>query len=105
VAAAALPLLAFVALFHVADAAQVIASFVLRAWRIATVPLVINATALWGVGLGGGYLLAFDVLGGTPSALQGARGFWSAATTGIVLTGVVLSAFLGWVLRRPAARA
>ncbi len=41
IVAAALPLLAWVALFHVADAAQTIAAFVLRAYRIATVPLVI----------------------------------------------------------------
>jgi MATE family multidrug resistance protein len=53
VAAAALPLVAFVAVFHVADAAQAVCSFVLRAWRIATVPLLINAGALWGVGLAG----------------------------------------------------
>ena len=36
IVAAALPLLAWVALFHVADAAQTIAAFVLRAYRIAT---------------------------------------------------------------------
>ncbi|MFY9514481.1 MAG: MATE family efflux transporter, partial [Rubrivivax sp.] len=59
VAAAALPLLAYVALFHMADAAQALAAFVLRAWRIATLPLVINAVALWGLGLGGGFWLAF----------------------------------------------
>ena len=41
IVAAALPLLAWVAVFHVADAAQTVAAFVLRAYRIATVPLVI----------------------------------------------------------------
>ena len=40
IVAAALPLLAWVALFHVADAAQTVAAFVLRAYRIATVPLL-----------------------------------------------------------------
>lgn len=98
VAAAALPLLAWVALFHVGDAAQAVASFVLRAYRIATVPLLVNASALWGVGLAGGYALAFA--GGA-----GAPGFWMAATAGLVITGLVLSLFLAWVLRRPAARA
>lgn len=98
VAAVALSLLAWVVVFHVGDAAQAVASFVLRAWRIATIPLVINASALWGVGLGGGYVLAFA--GG-----QGAPGFWIAATAGIGLTGVVLSLFLAWVLRRQARRA
>ena len=74
VIAAALPLLAWVAVFHVADAAQAIAGFVLRAYRIAVVPLVIYALAIWGVGLAGGYTVAFDLTGLTPAALKGAVG-------------------------------
>jgi multidrug resistance protein, MATE family len=94
VAAAALPLLAWVALFHVADAMQTVAAFVLRAWRLAVVPLLVNAGALWGVGLVGGYLLAFDRLGVTPAALRGARGFWFAATLGLVLAALAQAAIL-----------
>ena len=108
VIAAALPLLAWVALFHVADAAQTVAAFVLRAYGIATVPMVIYAVAIWGVGLGGGYAVAFDVSGSTPAWLLGSRGFWSAATAGLVIAGAGLSAFLAWVLRRqtvPVGRA
>ena len=104
VLAAALPLLTFVALLHTADAAQTIAAFVLRAYRIATLPLAINVAALWGVGLGGGYLLAFDVGGWVPAVLQGPRGFWFAATAGLVLTALGLSALLSVVLRRMPAR-
>ena len=109
VAAAALPLLAFVAVFHVADAGQTVAAFVLRAWRIATVPLVINATALWGVGLVGGYQLAFGGSAFVPGALRGARGFWAAATLGLVLTALALALFqarvMGRLRRSPAAPA
>ena len=104
VIAAALPLLAWVALFHAADAAQCVASFVLRAYRIATLPMLIFAVSLWGVGLGGGYLLAFDVTGLTPPTLRGARGFWVASTTGLVLAALALSGLLWWVLRRQAQR-
>jgi MATE family multidrug resistance protein len=100
VAAAAFPLLAWVVLFHIADAAQTVAAFVLRAYRIATVPLVIYAVAIWGVGLGGGWLLAFDTRGVVPTALRGAPGFWAAATVGLVLAGVGMSALLAWILRR-----
>ncbi len=100
VIAAALPLLAWVALFHAADAAQAIASFVLRAWRIATVPMLVFAVCLWGVGMTGGYVLGFDVTGRTPPELQGARGFWVASTAGLVLTALSLSGLLAWVLRR-----
>jgi MATE family multidrug resistance protein len=100
VVAAALPLLAFVAVFHIADAAQTLATFVLRAYRITTVPLLVNAAALWGVGLGGGYLLAFHAGAWVPAALQGARGFWLAATLGLVLTAFALCGFLARVLHR-----
>ena len=61
IVAAALPLLAWVALFHVADAAQTVAAFVLRAYRIAPAAASIYVVALWGVGLGGGYVAAFDL--------------------------------------------
>jgi len=100
VAAAALALLAWVVLFHIADAAQVLASFVLRAWRIATAPMLIFAASLWGVGLGGGYLLAFDVTGLTPPSLRGAPGYWAASTAGLTLAGIGLMALLAWVLRQ-----
>jgi len=100
IVAAALPLLAWVAVFHVADAAQTIAAFVLRAWRIAVVPLVIYVLAIWGVGLAGGYVVAFDLLGITPAGLRGALGFWSAATAGLVVAGAGMCLFLAGMLRR-----
>ena len=100
IVAAALPLLSWVALFHFVDAMQITAAFTLRAWRIATVPLIIYATSIWGLGVGGGYALAFNVGGDVPAALQGARGFWVASTAGLgaAATGLVL--FLAWVLRQ-----
>ena len=101
---AALPLLAWVAVFHIADAAQTVAAFVLRAYRVATVPLVIYAVAIWGVGLGGGYALAFGSSAWVPAALRGALGFWSAATLGLVIAGAGMSGFLAWMLRRARDR-
>ncbi|MFO1293176.1 MAG: MATE family efflux transporter [Rubrivivax sp.] len=101
VAAAALSFVAWLALFHVADAVQTVAAFVLRAWRIATVPLVIYAVAIWGVGLGGGWWLAFVAGPEWPSWLRGAPGFWIASAGSLVLTALALSGFLAWVLRRP----
>ncbi|ARN22453.1 MATE family efflux transporter [Piscinibacter gummiphilus] len=103
--AAALPLLAWVAVFHIADAGQALTSFVLRAHRVTTVPLLIYAFAIWGVGLAGGYVLAFDTFGSTPPALLGARGFWAAATAGLAVAALGLGAFLQWVLRQRAADA
>jgi MATE family multidrug resistance protein len=102
VAAAALPLLAWAALFHWADAVQTIAAFALRAFRIATVPLLVYAGALGVLGLGGGYVVAFDLTGLTPAPLRGAPGFWFAGSCGLIVAAVALCGFLGWVLRRQA---
>ena len=100
VLAAALPLVAWLAVFHTADAAQTVAAFVLRAYKVTTAPVLIYVAALWGVGLGGGYLLAFNVPGSVPAELQGARGFWFASTTGLVLAGSALSLFMAWMFRQ-----
>jgi MATE family multidrug resistance protein len=82
-----------------------VAAFVLRAWRIATVPLVVYALALWGIGLGGGFVLAFNLTGAVPASLQGARGFWMSATAGLVVAAVALCAYMAWVLRRMSREA
>jgi multidrug resistance protein, MATE family len=99
VTAAALSLLTWVTLFHVVDAGQVLASFVLRAYRIATAPMFIFAGSLWGVGLGGGYVLAFDLTGRTPAGLLGAPGYWAASTAGLSLAMVLLLAVVWQVMR------
>lgn len=104
VVAAALPLLRWAALFHVADAAQIIAAFVLRAWRIATLPLAIYVVSLWGVGLGGGYALVTHGEALVPASLRGASGYWAACTMGLVLAASALSALLAAVLRRQRQR-
>jgi len=100
VAAVALTLLSWVALFHLCDALQTLAQFVLRAWRVTVVSLVVFALCMWVVGLGGGYLLAFDVGGFAPAAWRGPTGFWIASTGGLLSAGVVLTAFLLWMQRQ-----
>lgn len=100
VVAAVLPLLAWVALFHTADAAQIVASFVLRAYRVATIPVFIYASSLWGIGLGGGTVLAFNLTGGVPASMQGAPGYWIACTTGMVVAASGLVITMGWLQRR-----
>ena len=53
-------LLVWVALYHLADAVQLLCIFVLRCYRITLAPLLIYGCMLWGVGLGGGYWLAYQ---------------------------------------------
>jgi len=104
VAAIALPLLAWVCVCHVVDAGQTVSAFVLRAWHITTWPMFIYATALWGVGLSGGYGLAFLAPADWPAATRGAAGFWLASTAGLAVASVALMVLLHNTLRRAAAR-
>ena len=95
-----IPLFLFIALFQVFDALQVTAAFILRAYRIAFWPMLIYAGSLWGVGLGGGYLMGFNVLGNTPPFLQGANGFWAGNSISLGLAACLLL----YLFRRTAAR-
>jgi len=100
VAAAAMPLVLIVVFYHVFDSLQVTTAFVLRAYKVAVVPTVIYAVALWGVGLGGGYLLGFDVVGAIPLWLTGARGFWFANMASLAIAGSGLLIYLRSVSER-----
>jgi multidrug resistance protein, MATE family len=91
---AALPLLVWLWFFHVGDALQTVAAYVLRAYHVATLPMVVYVLALWGLGIGGGYWLAFG-----PTA-AGALGFWWATTGGLLLAGLLLVALQLWVQER-----
>ena len=53
VTAVALSLIGYLVVFHVFDALQGIIGFVLRAYRVVVVPMLIYAVALWSLGLGG----------------------------------------------------
>jgi MATE family multidrug resistance protein len=98
--AAAMPLFVYIAFYQLFDSLQVTTAFVLRAYRVAVIPTVMYAIALWGVGLGGGYLLGLNPLGISPPALQGAAGFWfgNSASLGLVAAGLL------WYLRRVQRR-
>jgi MATE family multidrug resistance protein len=97
--AAALPLFLFIGFYQVFDAIQVTTAFVLRAYKIVIVPTVIYAFALWGVGLGGGYMLGLDPFGVFPAALHGASGFWLGNSISLALVAAGLFRYLRAVQR------
>jgi MATE family multidrug resistance protein len=99
VAAVALTLIPYLAVFHVFDALQTAVGFVLRAHKRAVAPTVVYALTLWGVGLTGGYHLAFRGIGGPP---WGVTGMWLMQTIGLVLAGFLLLAFYRWLMPRTA---
>ena len=101
VQAAAATLIVLVAAYHPFDAVQVMLAFVLRAYRIATLPMVVYAVALWGVGLGGGWWLTFAAPAWAARMnLSGAQPFWVAAVASVMVASVGLA----WVLRRVLRR-
>jgi MATE family multidrug resistance protein len=90
VAAMALTLIPYLAAFHFFDALQTVASFVLRAYKLAMAPTVIHAAALWGVGVVGGYLVAFGGLWGPP---WGIAGMWLMQSVALALAALLLVGF------------
>jgi MATE family multidrug resistance protein len=105
VIAVAMPLFLFIAFYQLFDSVQVTTAFVLRAYKVAVVPTVIYAVALWGIGLGGGYLMGLDPLGIAPRPVQGAAGFWLGNSASLGLVAVGLLWYLRQVQRRTAAQA
>ncbi len=84
VAALSTSLMAVAALFQVFDGLQAIASRALRGLRDTLVPLWLAGFGYWGLGIGGGSLLAF------PLGL-GAHGLWWGLGLGLIATGSLLA--------------
>jgi multidrug resistance protein, MATE family len=96
VAAMALTLMPYLAAFHFFDAMQTVASFVLRAHKMAVAPTVIHAAALWGLGVLGGYQVAFGGLWGPP---WGIAGMWLMQSIALGLAAVLLVGYYVWLVR------
>jgi MATE family multidrug resistance protein len=105
-------LIAFVAVYHLFDAVQAVVVNVLRGYKRAVVPMLIYAVALWGVGLGGGYVIGLTSVDlawlglVTPglSTPMGAPGFWLAAIASLVLASSLVTAYFLRVSRAVESR-
>jgi MATE family multidrug resistance protein len=102
VASMALSLLGLAAVFHLFDAGQGIAAFVLRGYKSTFWPMVIYGLALWGIGLGGGYWIGLSPSPFGPP--RGPAGFWEAATVALALAAILLCVLAAAVSRRHVAR-
>lgn len=98
--AAALPLFTFISVYQIFDAIQVTTAFILRAYKIAVVPTILYAFALWGCGLGGGFILGLDPYHISPAFLHGAAGFWMANSTSLAIVAFSLWYYLRIVQKR-----
>jgi MATE family multidrug resistance protein len=84
---AAASLIAIIAVYHLVDALQTVVVNILRGYKRTVVPMAIYVVSLWGIGLGGGYLLGLTELAGPA---RGAAGFWIAATASLLLAGTLV---------------
>lgn len=108
VAAVALSLLALLPFFHIVDAMQCINSYLLRAHKVAVVPLLLQIVALMAIGLLGGWWLGFgpgkglieplrnQLLAGSP---VGAGSMWLMATVGLSISAILLHGWYRYIIR------
>lgn len=99
VIALAVPLLFWIAAFHLFDGLQALGVFILRCFRITLTPFLIYGVLLWGLGLYGGYLLAYHGLGPWP-AMQTPAAFWMAGMVALALAALIFWLMIWQVLRR-----
>lgn len=94
----ALGLIGYSAVFLFFDATHTLASFSLRGFKVSFAPMFIHVASFWGVGLAGGWWLAFEGIG-TWLAPMGAAGFWLMALIATVLALALVGALLARVTR------
>jgi MATE family multidrug resistance protein len=99
VVAQAVPLLLWVAIYHLFDGLQALGVFVLRCFRVTFAPFVIYGVLLWGLGLYGGYRLAYEGLGPWP-ALQTPIAFWMAGAASLALAAAAFWGMIWFILQR-----
>jgi multidrug resistance protein, MATE family len=106
VAQTAMVWLAWVAVYHLADAVQAVCAFLLRCYRITIAPLLIYTAFLWGFGLYGGYLWAYDdaALGGWLqwTGRPAVDTFWISSSLALATVSVLFAALV-WRVSRPGA--
>ena len=93
IVAIAASLLGWVAFYHFADSMQALCAFLLRCYRITIAPLALYGVLLWGLGLYGGYRLAYEGAAGAPAS-QSPSSFWAASTVAIAGVAVCLLVLL-----------
>jgi MATE family multidrug resistance protein len=91
-------LLLLVGFYHIGDAVQTLCFFVLRSFKVTFLPMMVYGSMLWGVGLRGGYLLAYEGIGNI-APTQSPDAFWLMSVIALVLVCVGLLLLIGRVLR------
>jgi MATE family multidrug resistance protein len=99
VALAAASVLAWVAFYHLVDALQAVCAFILRCYRMTLLPLAIYSVMLWGVGLGGAYLWAYQGWGSIMARPEVST-FWAASSFALLVVTVAFVSLVLWVAKQ-----
>lgn len=92
-------LVIYICVYQFFDAIQTVAAHALRAYKITFGPMLVHIVCFWGIGLAGGYGLAFYGLGDW-LAPQGVAGFWQASVLSTVAASLLFSVYLHTVARK-----
>ena len=95
VRAVSLSLIGYLALYQFFDAVQTVAAYSLRGYKITFAPMLVHTVAFWGVGLFGGWWLAFR--GEQP---MGVEGFWLASLASLIVAATMIGCLLWFGVRR-----
>ena len=95
-------LILYICLYQFFDAIQTVAAHALRGYKITFGPMLVHTLCFWGIGLAGGYLLAFRGIGPFPP--QGVAGFWQASVLSNIAAATLFGTYLYRIarLKRPA---
>ena len=93
-----LSLIGYIALYQFFDAVQTVAAYSLRGYKITFAPMLVHTVAFWGVGLFGGWWLAFRV-----AEPMGVAGFWLASLASLIVAAVLIGGLLYRAVRRARA--
>lgn len=92
-------LLIYIWLYQLFDAIQTVAAHALRGYKITFGPMLVHTLCFWGIGLAGGYGLAFHGIGNMLPP-QGVAGFWQATVLSNIAAALLFGAYLYRVARR-----
>jgi MATE family multidrug resistance protein len=103
VALMAAGMIAWLSLYVLADAVQVMCFFLLRCYRVTLAPLMIYCVLLWGGGLSGGYWFAYRGVNGW-APLEHPAAFWITSSLALVLASILMALLLRWTQRSRETR-
>jgi MATE family multidrug resistance protein len=97
----AVSLVIYICLYQFFDAIQTVAAHALRGYKITFGPMLVHTLCFWGIGLAGGYGLAYHGLGSLLPP-QGVAGFWQACVLSNMAAALLFGTYLHVVSRNGA---